>query len=333
MNAPRILPVLRIDQLPQQDPGPAWLIEELWGASAVGLVAGHPKSGKTWLALDLALSVASGTPCLGRYAVRQPGRALVYLAEDSLEATRQRVQAMAAHRGLGLDQLDLHVISAERLRLDYDDDRAALFETVRTFQPRLLLLDPLVRLHRMNENDAVEMAELLGGLRELQKRFSTAVVVVHHTRKCGAAPGQAGQGLRGSSDLWAWSDSNLYLRRGSRHQLLVMEHRSAPAPDPVALRLADSDPQRLHLELVDGGPRQRHTDGGNGLDQRICQALAQVPVMNRAQLRAQLQVKNHSLGQALQRLQQQGRLQRTPQGWCLTHTPPSEQRAFPDPNP
>jgi hypothetical protein len=311
-----MLPVLRIGQIPQQEAGPQWLIEDLWSAAAVGLIGGAPKSGKTWLGLDLALSVASGTPCLGRYRVPQPGPALVYLAEDPVEMVRRRVQAMAAHRHLTLDDLDLHVITAQRLRLDDSEDRARLFETVRVLQPRLLLLDPLVRMHRMNENDAVEMAELLGGLRELQKRFGAAVVVVHHTRKSGATPAQAGQGLRGSGDLWAWSDSNLYLRRRRDHLVLAMEHRAAPAPDPVALNLVNGDPRRLHLELVDGQPPSSLFDNED-LSQRILQALVETPLMNRAQLRARLQIKNERLGQALERLQQEGQLRHEPNGWRL----------------
>ena len=44
----------------------------------------RPKCSKTWLGLDIALSVATGTACLGKYAVPQPGPVLVYLAEDAL---------------------------------------------------------------------------------------------------------------------------------------------------------------------------------------------------------------------------------------------------------
>ena len=318
MNGPqtdeRTLPVVRVDAIAPQDAGPAWLIEELWGAAAVGLIGGHPKCGKTWLGLDLALSVASGTACLGCYPVRQPGPVLVYLAEDSLATVRQRVEAMAKHRGLALSQLDLHVITAPRLRLDDPGDHDRLLRTVQVLGPRLLLLDPLVRLHQANENDAVEMAQLLCGLRELQKRFQVAVAVVHHIRKNGGAGAQPGQGLRGSSDLWAWSDSNLYLRREQRQLVLCMEHRAAPAPDPVVLRLAEDDPARLHLEVVGKDP-PRSCD--RSLEERIVEVLAEVPSITRGQLRARLQVKNETLGRVLDRLQEQGRVDRGPDGCRL----------------
>jgi hypothetical protein len=313
-SAEQTLPVVRVDEIAEQDAAPSWLIEDLWGAAAVGLIGGHPKCGKTWLGLDLALSVASGTSCLGCYRVPRPGPALVYLAEDTLQMVRQRVQAMANQRELPLDRLDMHVITAPRLRLDDAQDRARLLRTVEAVQPRLLLLDPLVRLHQANENDAVEMAQLLSGLRELQKRFQVAVVVVHHTRKNGGGSGQPGQGLRGSSDLWAWSDSNLYLRRDQRQLVLSMEHRAAPAPDPIALRLADADAERLHLEVIE---KDRQGTPGRSLNEEILEVLAQVPSMTRGELRARLQVKNETLGRTLDQLQKEGRIDRGPDGCRL----------------
>jgi hypothetical protein len=106
------LPVVRIGQIPSQATPQRWLVEQLWGDSSVGLIGGAPKCSKTWLGLDLALSVATGTPCLGKYAVPQPGPVLIYLAEDALPTVRQRVEGMARQRGLELPQVDIYVITA-----------------------------------------------------------------------------------------------------------------------------------------------------------------------------------------------------------------------------
>ena len=59
------LPVVRVGDIPSQDHPQRWLVEQLWGASSVGVIGGAPKCSKTWLGLDLALSVATGTACLG----------------------------------------------------------------------------------------------------------------------------------------------------------------------------------------------------------------------------------------------------------------------------
>ena len=74
-----------------------WLVGDLWGASSVGVIGGVPKCAKTWLGLDMALSVATGTACLGKYVVPEPGPVLVYLAEDALPVVRERIEGMARH--------------------------------------------------------------------------------------------------------------------------------------------------------------------------------------------------------------------------------------------
>ena len=77
------LPVVSASQLPVDDERPAWLVQDLWTEQAVGIVGGAPKCCKTWLALDLAVSVASGTPALGRFPVSGSGPVLLFAAEDA----------------------------------------------------------------------------------------------------------------------------------------------------------------------------------------------------------------------------------------------------------
>ncbi len=229
------LPVVRVIDIVTQENPQRWLIDQLWGASAVGVLGGAPKCSKTWLALDMSLSVATGTACLGRYEVPQPGPVLVYLAEDSLPIVRERVEGIARHRGLQLDSVPIHVITAPVLRLDREPHRTQLLETARQLRPRLLLLDPLVRLHGIDENHAGEVAELLAYFRSLQRELDLSVILVHHTRKNAAGGTAAGLGLRGSSDIHAFGDSNLYLRRASDRLMLSSEHRAAAAARSVYL--------------------------------------------------------------------------------------------------
>src|SRR5271165_5609432 len=138
----QVLPVVRVGEIASDKSAQRWLVEELWGASSVGVIGGAPKCAKTWLGLDMALSVATGTACLGKYAVPEPGPVLVYLAEDALPVVRERIEGMARHRDLELAQVEIHVITAPTLRLDHDRDRTRLLETARQLRPRLLVLDP-----------------------------------------------------------------------------------------------------------------------------------------------------------------------------------------------
>jgi hypothetical protein len=232
-----LLPVARAIDL---DPGPPdrrWLIDELWADEAVGIVGGEPKCCKSFLALDIAVAVAGGVPCLRRFRVAQTGRVLLFAAEDALHVVRRRLAGIATAAGRDLAELDIHVITAPSVRLDVERDRDSLAETIASLRPKLLILDPFVRLHRIDENASGEVAPLLAYLRELQRRHHLAVLLVHHARK-GGAKMRAGQALRGSSEFHAWGDSNLYLRRHGDQLSLTVEHRAAPSIAAISLQLA-----------------------------------------------------------------------------------------------
>ena len=313
------LPVVRVGEIPREEDAQRWLVEGLWGARSVGVIGGAPKCSKTWLGLDMALSVATGSACLGKYAVPEPGPVLVYLAEDALPVVRERIGGMARHRGLDLARVEIHVITVPVLRLDRDPDRTRLLETTQRLRPRLLLLDPLVRLHGIDENNAGEVAKLLAYFRSLQRQLDLAVLLVHHTRKNAAGGVAAGQGLRGSSDIHAFGDSNLYLRRTRDNLVLSSEHRAAPASPPVSLELVTTDAQTTHLEVIgelgDGSTRLTRNGKRRSLEQRVLDHLGQDATVTRAKLRDSLGVKNERLGEVLESLERAGRLCRTPAGW------------------
>ena len=172
-----VQPAWRLADGPEQQ---RWLVDGLWSEQAVGIIGGEPKCGKSFLALDLAVAVAAGIPCLRRFAVSHPGRVLLYPAEDALHIVRRRLEGICVAAGVGLAELDVQVITAPSLRLDLEADRARLEETVARLKPRLLVLDPFVRLHRIDENASGDVAPLLAFLRELQRRHAIAVVLVHH---------------------------------------------------------------------------------------------------------------------------------------------------------
>jgi RecA-family ATPase len=184
-----------------------------------------------------------------RFAVARTGRVLLFAAEDALHVVRQRLAGIARAAGRALADLDIQVITAPSVRLDVERDRDALAETVAKLQPKLLVLDPFVRLHRIDENISGEVAPLLAYLRELQRRYHVAVLLVHHARK-GGAKMRAGQALRGSSEFHAWGDSNLFLRRHGDQLTLSVEHRAAASISTVTLHL-DTAGDAVALTAID----------------------------------------------------------------------------------
>ncbi len=305
------LPVEKAYRLEKQQSEQAWLIQSVWARSAVGIIGGAPKCCKSWLGLDMAVSVASGAPCLDRFDVQDKGPVLVFLAEDAICTVRSRIDALCGHRNLDIRRLDLYVITASALRLDLATDQNRLKATLDETRPRLLVLDPLVRLHRLDENSASDISKLLGFLRELQRTYDCAIVLVHHASKKHRA--QPGQALRGSSDLHAFGDSNAYLARRKNRLVLTLEHRSAKPPDPVELELISrTDGSQTHLKIV--SPETMNAN--KPLSHRVLTVLnhAQTP-MTRTSIRDRLKVNNQRVGHAIAELDRQGLVIHAKTGW------------------
>jgi hypothetical protein len=309
------LPVRRASELEELPPERRWLVEGLWADQAVGIVGGEPKCCKSFLALDMAVAVASGASCLRRFHVAQTGAVLLFAAEDALHVVRSRLAGIAAAAGADFASLPVHVITVPLLRLDVPDHQRQLRETVERLRPRLLVLDPFVRLHRVDENVAAEVAPLLAYLRELQRRYATAVLLVHHARK-GAAHARAGQALRGSSELHAWGDSNLYLRRRKDALRLTVEHRAAASPADLELALRERG-AALALEVLDR-PTLEEDTSTESPEERVAQALASASgPLTRDALRAACKLRMATVSDVLGALASAGRVRKVAGGYVL----------------
>jgi hypothetical protein len=222
---------------------------------------------------------------------------LIFLAEDALPVVRARIEALCAHRKIPIESLDLYVITASSLRLDLMGDQQRLKATLAVFKPRLLLLDPLIRLHRLDENSATDISSLLGFVREMQRSYDTAIVLVHHTNK------------------------KHYAQPGI---ILTLEHRAAKPPDPIALELVSlPDGSATHLEI--SSPAKITTEVS--LNDRILDLLlhAGKPLI-RTTIRKHLKCNNQRLGQILLDLDKQGLIRRTSTGWVNINTHQSHSR-------
>lgn len=332
-----------IEGVPEEE---RWLVDRLWSASGVGIVGATPKSGKTWLSLEMAVAVASGTPMLGEFEVPSAGPVVVFPAEDDPRAVRDRIQGLAAARGRDLKNLPLHVITETVLHLDDEEHRRGLTRLLKDIRPVLVVLDPLVRLHTGAESHAGHMAELLGFLRGLQRQFDCSILVTHHvSKKRGAKGAQMGQALRGSGELHAWGDSNLYLSKTSDGLVQVeVEHRSAASPDPLHFALV-AKAGGTQLELREGSEADEEDEAptprsGGARKPRSVQPASKpiapkLPLKERVlktvelsphppsqvALRKQLQVRNQLLTEALRELSEEGLLLRggVRDGWRLNN--------------
>jgi hypothetical protein len=294
----------------------------------VGVLGGEPKCCKSFLALDIAVSVASGSPCLRKFAVPHPGRVLVFAAEDALWEVRQRLDGIARAARATLAGLDIHVITVPVVRLDIARDREELEATVAALKPRLLVLDPFVRMHRVDENAVSEVAPLLAYLRTLQRKYETAVLLVHHARK-GAAHVRAGQALRGSSELHAWGDSNLYMLRKSNGLWLGVEHRNAASTGALAVDLVTRD-DAIALEIVQRAAEDDRPSMAPAAADRIKRILRESAApMTVRQLRMTCQMRSETVSDVLAKMLFAGDVERIENRYRLPASAKDGKKAVP----
>jgi len=318
-----MLPYKQAIELADHTPETTWLVDELWSDGAVGILGGEPKCCKSFLSLELAVAVSSGQPCLGRFPVRRPGTVLLFAAEDAPRIVKTRLMGIAEARGVDLSGLDIQVITCERLRLDEPRDVQALEKTVAALRPRLLILDPFVRLHRIDENSSHEVASILEQLRLMQRRYGTSILIVHHAKKNGGSA-RAGQALRGSSEFHAWGDSNLYMRRTGNRGLvghdqltLSIEHRAAASRTGIPLALK-GEAERLALEIEDKIDALVTANVKPTTTERIERALAEEnEPMTLSALRQASGLRTATLCKTIKGLLVAGRIHKTTTGYAL----------------
>jgi AAA domain len=207
------------------EPGPAWRLEAeqekhpalipgilpLGGLAALG---GAKGIGKTWIATDLALSVANGVPFLGHYPVAVPGPVLVIQTEGSRRPAVARFDALA--RGKRLDPAlavrDIIFVWRQGLMLDVDDHLAWLRVTAYPYV--LVIVDTLRDSHGGEENSNDVGARLARNLRSIANEGPT-LVYAHHTSKAGPDTDKLPilERLRGNTALTGALDAVLLLER------------------------------------------------------------------------------------------------------------------------
>jgi hypothetical protein len=308
MRASDPFPVRHVAHVEPRPPERAWLVEHLLVCEACAVTGGAPKLGKTWLCCELALAVATGTPALGRYAVPRRGNVVFFGAEDEPSSIRSRFDTIARARGVSLAETSLFLLDTAQLRIDRPEDLSRLRATIEAQQPLLVVLEPFVRIARVDENSASEVSAVLGELRAIQREFKTAILLAHHMRK--SASGHKGYQLRGSGDFAAWHDSAHYLSGSTDDLTLHVEHRGAPAPDPLRLRLVKGESPRLEIL---GAP----VAAANPIEAAILEFLATAsrPVST-AELRDVVRARKQSVSNALQELERSGRVVRRDGGWA-----------------
>lgn len=241
-------------------PPPEFQVEGLVPLRGVTLITGEGGIGKSFMLIAMAYAIATGTRFLGKFACGRGGAVVLDMENDDTTVIRRAQKVLAAQQGsasgclsrpgcedtserpLPIHILSKRIFSRVPFLIDREGGYEALDRVAGHYSPALLVIDPLTAIHSTDENDNIAMRRIIMLLQHIARTHNLAVVVVHHPRKRGMI-NDAGQMIRGASDLRNAVDSHLFLRKLSSSQILVVHDKSrhAPAVERFKVEMVDTE--------------------------------------------------------------------------------------------
>jgi hypothetical protein len=205
-----------------------WLVQGMLVERTVSVISADSGSFKSFLALDLALSIATATPFHGREVKGGP---VVYIAAEGFYTMRDRAKAWLQHRQISRPR-NFYILSAPVNMAD-EPTISAFVSGIAALRPSLIVVDTLSQCAiGLNENSNDEMARFVAGMMALGRAAGAHVTAVHHNSKSG--------GFRGAGAIKANVDAHISLERpenDSTNTVFVRCEKQRGAPfAPFALR-------------------------------------------------------------------------------------------------
>lgn len=225
-------------------PNPPYVIDPIFVSGGIHLIFGREGAGKTQLMLTIARDVVNGSKLFGKYECER-GR-VCYLGVDMpLQMLQKRIGRMIGEVGASEDFL----IAAKDTPIDITQTRTSAdwVESIREFDPNILFIDTLHKIHRLDENSSQTVAQIYGHLKRVFGG-EVAIALVHHEGKGHPDPRvdrDESDRQRGSS---AWlADSDLGMRvkgfqnpiSGGNVTVSFPRVRFCPEQEPLTLEMRD----------------------------------------------------------------------------------------------
>jgi hypothetical protein len=184
-------------------PDPSWVVEKIIVEQSLGFIFGPPGSLKTFIGLDIALSITTKQPSWWGYTLRKPG-AVIYICAEGQASLKYRIAAWESNRNANADGAPFFLIK-QSINFMSGDDIGRLLATLETAVARAggpiaaVFVDTVSKvLPGSDENLQKDMTIFVNACAQVRERYGCVVVGIHHTNKQG--------GFRGSTVIPAAAD-------------------------------------------------------------------------------------------------------------------------------
>jgi KaiC/GvpD/RAD55 family RecA-like ATPase len=221
-----------------------WLVPGLFAQGDIVLGAGDPGVGKSWLFLALAVAIANGDETFLGMPLGRAGRVLYIDQENPMVTARQRLAKLGITEA---GQKNMHYLWYQGVKLDTEPER--LYEHVELWQPELVVVDSLSRVHFKNENAQEDMNPLLnGGVYPLSRELGATVVLIHHLSKVGMSRGSTA--IPAAVDLEIGIQNETLKSGGETGRKVILPNKLRNVPEwghALRFRLTDTEDGRVTL--------------------------------------------------------------------------------------
>jgi len=273
-----------------------YLLQGLLVVGTVSAVVAKPKVGKSTFARNLALAVSAGEDFLGLHTRR--GKVIYLALEERAEDLKADFRALGAS---GNEPIYIHAAHAPQ------DAMSDLVQLVREHMPVLVIIDPLFRLAKINDENAyAETYRALGPLIDIARESGTHILLTHHAGKCQKA--DAIDAPLGSTALGGVVTTLLVLKRTDTCRTIQTVQRiGTDLPETVLAFDVDT----LRLSLGGSKAESEHADA----ESRILDYLAfSGKPQTQKQIRDEVEGTTKTIRAALTTLTCSGRVERTGDG-------------------
>ena len=219
--------------------GTSWLVDEWLPMNSIAFMISPPESYKTWLLLDLAVSVASGLPFLGKFEVNRPGPVLLIQQEDSHSGIIERLSLIIQNRMnllmkagnqewevFTLPDLPIYVHADRNLKFSDKTVMDRFEEQIAKIRPSIVLIDPLYSTVS-TDNYMAAAAEDMMRLKGIRDKYGCSFVIAHHSKKNVDPDSTAREDAWGSQFLNAFLEAGWQIRRSNKleqNEVVVRRH-------------------------------------------------------------------------------------------------------------